>query len=168
MAKQKASAKKSPIKKKASPKKSAAKKNLKKASLPIAKKKVPAKKTVVKKKKENLMCFLTTACVNHYGLADDCVQLQTLRNYRDAYLMQTPAGKALVQEYYRVSPQIIVEIKEAKHQNEDYAFIYDQITEGVKQISQEANEAARITYTNMVKKLARKYDLEIKEAEKKQ
>jgi hypothetical protein len=66
-----------------------------------------------------------------------------------------------------VSPQIIVEIKEAKHQNEDYAFIYDQITEGVKQISQEANEAARITYTNMVKKLARKYDLEIKEAEKK-
>jgi len=52
-------------------------------------------------------CFLTTACVAYAGLPDNCVELQTLRAFRDSYVRQLPNGGALIAEYYRVAPRIV-------------------------------------------------------------
>ena len=37
-------------------------------------------------------CFITTACCETLGLADDCFELRTLRRYRDEVLAKQPGG----------------------------------------------------------------------------
>ena len=51
-------------------------------------------------------CFLTTAACEHHGRSDDCVELQVLRIFRDNFLLRTSEGKHLVDEYYRVAPDL--------------------------------------------------------------
>ncbi|MEM8722550.1 MAG: CFI-box-CTERM domain-containing protein [Cyanobacteria bacterium P01_G01_bin.39] len=67
------------------------------------------------KKKEG--CFLTTACVKHTGLPDDCFELQILRNFRDDYLASTAEGQALIEQYYKEAP-IIVDFINSDQQRE--------------------------------------------------
>ena len=52
-------------------------------------------------------CFITTACVQHYNLSDNCYQLSTLRNFRDNYLQRSTDGNKLIKEYYSVAPQLV-------------------------------------------------------------
>ncbi|MBR5095081.1 MAG: hypothetical protein IK095_08305 [Oscillospiraceae bacterium] len=70
-------------------------------------------------------CFLTSACVEARGLADDCHELQVLRAYRDGYLRALPEGPAEIEEYYAIAPQIV----EAIRQRSDAAQIFDGIYE---------------------------------------
>lgn len=39
-------------------------------------------------------CFLTSACTEAKGLADDCYELTMLRAFRDEYLVKQKSGKA--------------------------------------------------------------------------
>lgn len=55
-------------------------------------------------------CFLTSACVQAKGLPDDCEELETLRRFRDTYMMATEEGQAEVEHYYMVAPAIVVAI----------------------------------------------------------
>lgn len=52
-------------------------------------------------------CFVTTAVCSASGLPDDCDELQTLRGFRDGYMMESPARTLLVQLYYEVAPLIV-------------------------------------------------------------
>ncbi|WP_194757503.1 CFI-box-CTERM domain-containing protein [Aliidiomarina indica] len=52
-------------------------------------------------------CFLTTATVHCIGLADNCWELETLRGFRDNFLLQNSEGRALVSEYYDIAPAIV-------------------------------------------------------------
>lgn len=52
-------------------------------------------------------CFLTTAAVNHVGLADDCWELRMLRRFRDQQLARMPGGAGLIAEYYAIAPGIV-------------------------------------------------------------
>jgi Uncharacterized protein conserved in bacteria (DUF2188) len=52
-------------------------------------------------------CFVTTACVRHHGLADDCYELTTLRYFRDTHMISSPAGVALVRHYYMRAPLLV-------------------------------------------------------------
>lgn len=52
-------------------------------------------------------CFLTTACVKHYGLPDDCYQLQILRQFRDDYMSKSSEDRILIQQYYSIAPKIV-------------------------------------------------------------
>ena len=45
-------------------------------------------------------CFLTSACVEAKGLADDCHELSVLRNFRENYLRTVPEGRREIAEYY--------------------------------------------------------------------
>ena len=56
-------------------------------------------------------CFITTACVEHQGLPDDCAELQTLRKYRDVLVQEDDDFRSKVLEYYRKAPLIIQEIE---------------------------------------------------------
>lgn len=60
----------------------------------------------------NSGCFLTTACVESAGLPDDCLELKTLRSFRDNWLSVQPGGKAEVQSYYSFAPKVVDAINE--------------------------------------------------------
>lgn len=138
-----------------------AKKVAKKAS---AGKKAVAKKADGGKKKapkgEDLMCFLTTACVHYRGLPDDCLELRTLRDYRDQYLLQREDSRRLVAEYYVVAPVIVERIRRSRRPGSVYDYIYDRVTEACRQIGEAQPAAARSTYVGMVKKLCRNFKVQ--------
>ena len=52
-------------------------------------------------------CFLTTACTEAKGLPDNCRELETLRHFRDNYMMNVPEGKADIAHYYKTAPSIV-------------------------------------------------------------
>ena len=45
-----------------------------------------------------------------YDTPDDCAELTAFRAFRDGYLMETADGPDLVEEYYRIAPQIVAAI----------------------------------------------------------
>lgn len=58
-------------------------------------------------------CYLTSACVEAMGLADDCEELTTLRTFRDGWLALQPCGKCEIAEYYATAPQIVNRIHQS-------------------------------------------------------
>ncbi|MBL7933310.1 MAG: hypothetical protein JNL60_15495 [Bacteroidia bacterium] len=126
---------------------------------PTKLKKVNTLKTKKKRKPETLMCFLTTACVHYYNLADNGYELNTLRSYRDTYLKSSPAGKRLVEQYYRISPEIVNCIESDNEKSGVYAFIHNRVLKACGQIEQQKYSAARTTYKNMVEHLLSRYQL---------
>ena len=56
-------------------------------------------------------CFITTAACEVMGKSDDCPELETLRHFRDVYMLADDDGKSMVQEYYEIAPAIIEKIK---------------------------------------------------------
>lgn len=72
-------------------------------------------------------CFLTTACCEWKGLPDDCPELTDLRRFRDCYLQQTPEGRALVTEYYRIAPGIVDKLKASPEKDRWMRYIYQKI-----------------------------------------
>ena len=97
-------------------------------------------------------CFLTTACVEYKGLADDCEELTKLRAFRDNYLKTTEEGKAVVEEYYRIAPQIVENIDKSGKKDEIYEFIYQEVPKCIACIESGDNDGAVAVYRNMVKK----------------
>lgn len=98
-------------------------------------------------------CFLTSACIQYYGLNDDCYQLQTLRKFRDNYLLQTYEGRALVQQYYFIAPQLVRLIKTDKNQNILFQKIFRKITAACIAIECKKFEKAEAIYKKAVLQL---------------
>ena len=69
-------------------------------------------------------CFLTSACVEARGLADDCHELTVLRAFRDTYIRSLSNGEADVREYYRIAPVIVENIKSRPDAQEIFDRIY--------------------------------------------
>ena len=59
------------------------------------------------------LCFLSTAVCRRSGLPDDCDSLETLREFRDSYLLGggQHSKAADVEEYYRIAPGIYLWIE---------------------------------------------------------
>lgn len=68
------------------------------------------------------LCFITTAVCENSGLPDDCEILQTLRKFRDDYMRSDEEKSAMVEEYYRIAPEIVRGVKEKS--NAKLAFDY--------------------------------------------
>ena len=98
-------------------------------------------------------CFLTSACVTYYGKPDDCVELQTLRCFRDSYLRQTEQGQKLVNEYYEIAPRIVEKIEALTEKDIYYQYIYGVVLECVDLITQNDYETAQEKYVEMTRKL---------------
>lgn len=56
-------------------------------------------------------CFVTTACCDLLGLADDCWELTTLRHFRDHALSALPGGLEDVAQYYREAPAALERLR---------------------------------------------------------
>ena len=98
-------------------------------------------------------CFITTACVRSKGLPDDCDELETMREFRNKFVLRLENGKELHEEYKRIAPIIIDSIN---HQNESkliYDAIYNEIVKMVNLIKNGKNLLALEKYKDMVVQL---------------
>lgn len=103
-------------------------------------------------------CYLTTACVEHKGLADDCVELMTLRGFRDGYMSDLEQGRKDIEEYYKTALGIVEAINSTEEADEVYAALYsDVIVPCVELIRAGQNKKAYEKYKDMVKSLEDKY-----------
>ena len=103
-------------------------------------------------------CYLTTACVEHRGLPDDCMELTTLRGFRDGYMSGFDQGKKDIEKYYRTAPEIVERINKSTDASEVYEKLYsDVIVPCVHLIQEGNNEGAHEMYRSMVKDLEERY-----------
>lgn len=103
-------------------------------------------------------CFLTTACVEFMGKADDCEELTGLRNFRDQVLLQSDEGLALVKEYYAIAPGIVKAIKTQENQTEVFEGIYrEMILPTLEQIQKNDARGAITIYKNYTYSLKDKF-----------
>ena len=103
-------------------------------------------------------CYITTAVCENRGLPDDCYELETLRGYRDGYLMRSKEGRALVDEYYDLAPVIVRAINMRKDRAEIYEDIYKScLTPCIRCIEEGNQERCKDLYTGMVTDLKTKY-----------
>jgi hypothetical protein len=72
-------------------------------------------------------CYITTACTRQLGKGDDCDELQTLRQFRDRYLLRRPGGREEVDLYYTHAPAIVQEINACENRDAVYAHIYERM-----------------------------------------
>ena len=104
-------------------------------------------------------CYLTSACTCAKGLADDCYELQTLRNFRDNWLAKTTNGLQEIAHYYVVAPKIVSAINSQKDSRTIYEKIYNEmVLPCVRFIEQEQYQKAFELYTNMTLSLEKKYE----------
>jgi hypothetical protein len=104
-------------------------------------------KTTIRKRKgyesqSDNGCFITTACVTHKGLSDDCYELKVLRNFRDTYVTSREEGARLIKEYYNTAPLIIEKINSHENINEIYSGLYLEIKKAVSLIENKMYSAA--------------------------
>ena len=96
-------------------------------------------------------CFLTSACTAAHGLPDDCYELQTLRSFRDNWLIKTEGGIAAISHYYITAPKIVDAIDRTPNPKAIYEKIYTEIIlPCVKFIENRQYEDAFTIYRNMV------------------
>ena len=70
-------------------------------------------------------CYLTTACAEACGLADDCMELTVLRAFRDGWMSQSAEGRADIQTYYRTAPAVVRAIRARSDGGEILRSLYD-------------------------------------------
>lgn len=103
-------------------------------------------------------CYLTSACVEAMGLADDCMELTTLRTFRDNWLAKQPGGREEIEEYYRIAPGIVDAMHAAPNCGEVLRNLYGaMIVPCVKEIAAGRMENARKLYGEWTLKLRQEW-----------
>lgn len=70
------------------------------------------------------MCYITTAVTEATGKGDDAYELEVLRKYRDEFMLATPVGQELVQNYYDVAPKVVEKLSKREDAKEIYTRLY--------------------------------------------
>jgi len=104
-------------------------------------------------------CFITTACVQHYNLPDNCYQLQTLRAFRDSYLKTQKGGSELIKQYYSVAPALVKLINRHPDKENLFSNIFQQINFACALIQREENAKAKKLYIEVVSNLLKRFHL---------
>jgi hypothetical protein len=104
------------------------------------------------------LCFITSAVCETMDKADDCYELTAFRNFRDSYMLENVARKAMVEEYYQVAPVIVTAI----NANPDAEARYQEIWARYLQPCLQAIEEKRLEdcakqYSKMVSELKKQY-----------
>lgn len=102
-------------------------------------------------------CYLTEACTTAMGLADDCVELTLLRQFRDNYLAHQPSGHQLINIYYQYAPKILLAIRQRDDEEEILRKLYAIIHQCVGQIKSNKLEACFDTYCKMTYEIAHEF-----------
>ena len=107
-------------------------------------------------------CYLSTACIRAKHLTDDCDELNTLREFRDTYLLNFEEGKKDVSHYYNIAPKIVFAIDSNENAKMLYCDIYDNlIVPCVELINNREYNEAHILYKNYTLALYEKLNMQI-------
>lgn len=98
-------------------------------------------------------CFLTTACVQHAGLRDDCDELMLMRALRDRYLAKFGEGRAVIARYYEIAPYIVDCIRRTPYAEHILTWILGEVRADAELVAWGDMEAAMLRYTLMVLRL---------------
>lgn len=107
-------------------------------------------------------CFITTAVVKHIGEADNGEMLTVLRSLRDQFMMQRPKLARLVDEYYRIAPQLVARIRSRADATQIWrrlASVY--LKPAVRAIQTNSPWSAVRGYVKLVKDLQREFDCQV-------
>ena len=108
--------------------------------------------------RRSVFCYITTAVCRSLGRPDDCYELNTLRDYRDSYLLSTDEGREMVQAYYNIAPTIVKRIDKKAEADEIYENIWKTyLSPCITMIENGENEKCRDLYSSMVRKLEARY-----------
>lgn len=108
--------------------------------------------------RRSVFCYITTAVCQSLGRPDDCYELNTLRGYRDSYLLSTAEGRAMVDEYYNIAPTIVKRIDKQEDSDRIYREIWNTyLSPCITMIENGENEKCRDLYSSMVRKLEAQY-----------
>jgi len=103
-------------------------------------------------------CFLTTACVQHKQMADDCDALTTLRHLRDNFMTQTEEGNSMIAQYQVAGPAIVKAIDSCDNKAAIYDHMYTaMILPSVELVKQGRLKTAVEHYKLYVKALLEAY-----------
>jgi len=102
-------------------------------------------------------CFITTACTQARGLPDDCLELTTLRVFRDEYILGLAKGREMVKVYYENSPAIVEAINAREDAPQIYDELYEIICRCVRDVQNKEYERAFQTYVQMVIELRNRF-----------
>lgn len=103
-------------------------------------------------------CYITTAICSSKNKPDDCYELETLRRYRDDYLLRTSEGRRLVEEYYDIAPAIVLALDLCPCSSEIYDWLYNKYLQPcVSLIGASRYEECKNLYIDMVNQLKFKY-----------
>jgi len=105
-------------------------------------------------------CYITTAVVEHLGLADDCYELNMLRMYRDKLAEEDAKFREEVLDYYKIAPKIVEEISNSSDKNQVLDSIYNDMVVPVLELLNDGKiEEAKDYYLNAYNDLKAKYIL---------
>lgn len=103
-------------------------------------------------------CFITTACVEHQGLTDECAELRVLRKYRDALVQEDDVFRGKVLEYYRKAPLIVQQIEKSGESGKIYDdLFYGMIRPCVAFLEEGKTEEAKSLYLDCYERLSEQY-----------
>lgn len=106
----------------------------------------------------SVFCYITTAVCGSLGRPDDCYELNTLRHYRDSYLLSTKEGREMVEEYYNIAPTIVKRIDNSEDSDRIYKDIWNTyLSPCISMIENGENEKCSELYSCMVRKLEAQY-----------
>jgi hypothetical protein len=103
------------------------------------------------------LCLITTACVEAKGLPDNCLELNTMRAFRDSYIKSLPDGEEIIREYYQVAPQIVARINRTDNWQEVYLNLYEQLVLIVELICRGENDEALRNCLRIFNELKQRY-----------
>lgn len=99
-------------------------------------------------------CFLTSACVFHKGLPDDCTELLVLRNLRETVMKPDPHFSQLIAEYSVIAPKMLINIDSAVNKDEILEIIYSNLViPAVTLVEEGKNEEAISYYRDFVEEM---------------
>jgi hypothetical protein len=103
-------------------------------------------------------CFLTTACVGHRNLPDNCEELETLRFLRDQFMVNDQEGKNLIDQYRVVGPEIVRTINSFRNKSAIYDYMHrEMILPSVMLVKEGRYAEAVAYYKTFVKALKNSY-----------
>lgn len=104
-------------------------------------------------------CFITSAVCQSLGKTDDCYELTAFRAFRDSWLCMQPGGKELIEEYYRIAPEIVAAIDSQPNSLAIYQSILDNyLTPCLRYIESGQFDKCKDTYVTMVNTLKKQYE----------
>lgn len=103
-------------------------------------------------------CFLTSACVHHKNLPDNCYELSSLRNLRDKIMLPNAQYSRLIREYKIVAPKMLLNINAASNKDEIMESIYvNLVLPSVCLIENDKNIEAIAHYRDFVEEMKMRY-----------